>query len=85
MLDEKVALLREAPTFEALADSDLESVAQRLVTLDFEAGDLRFREGTPGHYICFLTAGRLNVWKHLEGSHPVVIAEIEPGRCVGEM
>lgn len=85
MLDEKLALLREAPMFEALADTDLETIAQRLITLDFEAGDLLFREGAPGHYICFLTAGRLNVWKHLEGSDPVVIAEIEPGRSVGEM
>ncbi len=43
MLDEKLALLREAPMFEALADTDLETIAQRLITLDFEAGDLLFR------------------------------------------
>lgn len=85
MLEDKLALLRQAPMFEALADDDLEAVAQRLIGLEFEAGDLLFREGAPGHYICFLTGGRLDVWKQTEGAEPVVIAEITPGRSVGEM
>ena len=85
MLDDTLALLRRAPMFEAAADIDLETIAERLITLVFKAGDLLFREGAPGHYICFLTTGRLNVWKDTEGSEAVVIAEIEPGRSVGEM
>ena len=85
MLDDTLDLLRRAPMFEAVADIDLETIAERLITLEFEAGDLLFREGAPGHYICFLTTGRLNVWKDTAGAEPVVIAEIEPGRSVGEM
>ena len=78
-------LLRRAPMFEALAEDDLREVAQRLISLDFEPGDLLFREGAPGHYICFLTAGLLDVWKQTGDADPVVIARIEPGRSVGEM
>lgn len=85
MLEDKMDMLRSAPMFEALAEPDLRDVAQRLIELDFEPGDLLFREGAPGRYICFLTAGLLDVWKQSPGADPVVIATIEPGRAVGEM
>ena len=85
VLEDKIALLRGAPMFEALADDDLRDVAQRLIQLDFEPGDMLFREGAPGHYICFLTNGALEVWKQMPDADPVVIALIEPGRSVGEM
>ena len=85
MLDEKIDMLRGAPMFEALEDTDLAYVAQRLIALEFEAGDMLFREGAPGRYICFLTAGALDVWKQTQGADAVVIAQIEPGRSVGEM
>lgn len=80
-----MALLREAPMFEALGESDLKEVAQRLHALEFEDGDMLFREGAPGHYICFLTEGLLDVWKETDDAEPMVIANIEPGRSVGEM
>jgi CRP-like cAMP-binding protein len=85
VLEDNMNLLRAAPMFESLTEADLRDVAQRLIALDFEPGDMLFREGAPGRYICFLTAGRLDVWKRSPGADPVVIATIDPGRAVGEM
>jgi len=85
VLEDKMDLLRAAPMFEALTENDLRAVAQLLIQLDFEPGDMLFREGAPGRYICFLTAGLLDVWKQSPRGDAMVIATIEPGRSVGEM
>lgn len=85
MLDDQIALLRETPVFEQLDADDLRIIAQHLIELDFEAGDLVFREGAPGSYICFVIEGALQVSKRTPDGADVPIAEIGPGRSVGEM
>lgn len=85
MLQTRISLLQDTAVFEGLSEADLETVAQRLVELEFEDGDLLFREGAPGRYICFLTHGHLAVSKRTDDDREVEIATIEPGRSVGEM
>lgn len=85
MLDDQIALLRDTPVFEQLHIDDLRAVAQHLIELEFEAGDLVFREGAPGSYICFVIAGALQVSKRAGNGADIPIAEIGTGRSVGEM
>ncbi|HSG87840.1 MAG TPA: cyclic nucleotide-binding domain-containing protein [Pseudomonadales bacterium] len=78
-------MLRETPVFEQLDADDLSLIASHLIELSFEPGDLVFREGAPGGYICFVTSGVLDVSKRIANGDDVIIAEIGSGRSVGEM
>lgn len=80
-----MALLRETPVFERLEAADLRLISTHLIELDFEPGDLVFREDAPGSYICFVIRGVLDVSKRTPDGSDVHIAEIGPGRSVGEM
>ncbi len=68
-------LLTNTPIFEHLAEDDLGVVEERLISLEFEPGDLLFKEGAAGRYICFVVRGSLEV----------IIAELSEGNSVGEM
>lgn len=78
-------LLRDTAIFEQLEDAQLQRIEQRLIQLTFEPGDLLFREGAPGRYICFVIEGQLDVFKDSGGGDNVAIATLGPGHSVGEM
>lgn len=78
-------LLTNTPIFEHLAEDDLGVVEERLISLEFEPGDLLFKEGAAGRYICFIVKGSLEVFKQTEGEDEVIIAELSEGNSVGEM
>jgi CRP-like cAMP-binding protein len=78
-------LLTNTPIFEHLAEDDLGVVEERLISLEFEPGDLLFKEGAAGRYICFVVRGSLEVIKQAEGEDEVIIAELSEGNSVGEM
>jgi CRP/FNR family cyclic AMP-dependent transcriptional regulator len=85
MIEDKIRLLKDTPIFEQLDADDLSLIASHLIQLSFEPGDLVFREGAPGSYICFVTSGALEVSKRTSDGSEVTIAEIGSGRSVGEM
>ncbi len=78
-------LLANTPIFVHLAHEDLGIVQERLISLEFEPGDLLFKEGASGRYICFIVKGELEVMKQAEGEEEVAIAELSAGHSVGEM
>lgn len=78
-------LLSNTPIFEHLDQDDLGVVEQRLISLEFEPGDLLFKEGASGRYVCFIVKGELEVVKQAHAGEDVIIAELSPGHSVGEM
>lgn len=78
-------LLRDTAIFEQLSDAQLERIEQRLISLEFEPGDLVFREGAPGRYICFIIGGEFEVLKESGEAGSVAIATLGAGHSVGEM
>jgi CRP/FNR family cyclic AMP-dependent transcriptional regulator len=78
-------LLTNTAIFEHMAREDLSVVEERLISLEFEPGDLLFKEGASGRYICFVVKGTLEVLKQAEGEDEVIIAELTEGHSVGEM
>ena len=78
-------LLSNTAIFEHLAEEDVGVVEERLISLEFEPGDILFKEGAPGRYICFVVKGELEVVKQAEGEQEVAIAELSAGHSVGEM
>lgn len=85
MTPRPLQLLRDTAIFEQLTDAQLERIEQRLINLQFEPGDLVFREGAPGRYICFIIAGQLEVLKETDDGDRVPIATLSAGHSVGEM
>lgn len=85
MTPRTLKLLRDTAIFEQLSDAQLERIGQRLISLQFEPGDLVFREGAPGRYICFVIAGELDVLKETDDGESIPIATLGAGHSVGEM
>lgn len=85
MTPRTLQLLRDTAIFEQLSNVQLERIEQRLITLQFEPGDLVFREGAPGRYICFIIGGEFEVLKESGEGDSVVIATLAAGHSVGEM
>ncbi len=85
MNPETIDLLRGTAIFEDLDESGLQQIQERLIMLQFEPGDLVFREGAPGRYVCFVVDGELEVLKDTEGGASIPIASLGPGRSMGEM
>ncbi len=85
MNPQTLQLLRDTAIFEQLDDDQLTRIGQRLINLEFETGDLVFREGAPGRYICFVIDGNLEVLKETEDGNRVAIATLRSGHSVGEM
>ncbi len=80
-----LSLLAESPIFERFSSEDLDVVKRRLLVLEFEPGDLLFRQGAPGRFVCFLMRGELSVEKAAPDGSSVSIARLGPGTSVGEM
>ncbi|MCL6480242.1 MAG: cyclic nucleotide-binding domain-containing protein [Firmicutes bacterium] len=80
----RVLFLKNVPLFKFLSLDDLLIVDQALVQKEYLAGEVIFREGQPGSDLCIITAGRVEIRKHV---HPRehVLAELGPGECFGEM
>jgi CRP-like cAMP-binding protein len=85
MTPRTLELLRDTAIFEQLSDPQLGRIEQRLINLKFEAGDLVFREGAPGRYICFIIEGELEVLKDTADGESIPIATLVAGHSVGEM
>lgn len=85
MTPRTLQLLRDTAIFEQLSNAQLERIEQRLISLQFEPGDLVFREGALGRYVCFIIAGDLDVLKETSEGDSVPIATLRAGQSVGEM
>jgi len=73
------------PIFDQLIAEELKIVANYMNIIDAEPGEILFKEGDRGDYVCFIVDGILEVIKQTEGGKTVVISTISKGRSIGEM
>ena len=73
------------PMFENLNIQDLEHISEYMNHIDLNAGDMIFREGDIGDYVCFVADGQLEVIKKAENGQEVVLCKLRYNSSIGEM
>jgi len=84
--DTLIDFLMDIPIFADLDGGQLRIVADHMTFFEIKKGEILFREGDAGDYVCFVVDGGLDVLK--ESSQPgkqAVIATIAKKRSIGEM
>lgn len=77
-------LLTSIPIFQSLDTTDIEILSQYLSPKELSMGGLVCKEGQHASFLCFVTSGKLEVIKNLDGKE-VSIATITEGGTLGEM
>ena len=85
MLDAIIDLLMNVPIFDQFKGDELRLVSRHMSFIELEKGEILFREGDQGDYICFVAEGALDVVKKTEEGRYVVLATLNRGRSIGEM
>ena len=68
-----------------LDPEELSIVAGYMNLVEVKAGDLVFREGREGNYVCFVAEGELEVVKKNAAGKEVVLTTLKRGASIGEM
>lgn len=79
-----IELLNRVPLFDDLGPDELRVLVPHLKQVRVRAHTVLFREGDPGTYVAFVTAGELEVIKEGQAG-PVTLARLSRGRSIGEM
>jgi len=78
--------IMEIPLFDELKSHEMGIVADHMNFFEIEEGEVLFKEGDQGDYVCFVLKGGLDVVKEAgEPGGTVTIATITPKRSIGEM
>lgn len=85
MKDKITDLLVKIPMFAGLDAEQLEIIKDRIELFEIDQGDVLFREGEQGEYVCFVVDGRLEVTKRTVFGEDLVLNTISRGQSVGEM
>lgn len=82
---ERVIHLKKIPMFSELQLRELAGIASIAKERSFPAGSLIIQEGAPGDSLFLVLQGKVSVVKATGSSQPLVLAEIGPDECFGEM
>ena len=78
--------IMDIPLFDELKSHELSIVADHMNFFEIEAGEVLFKEGDRGDYICFVLKGSLDVLKETGvPGETATIATITRKRSIGEM
>jgi len=77
--------LIEMPMFDKLDIQDLSLISQHMNIIDVHAGEIVFREGETGDYVCFVVDGQLEVIKKTENGKEVTLCKLRRNNSIGEM
>jgi len=80
-----VDFLTRIPMFDSLKTEELSLLTRHMNFMDLDSGEILFREGDKGDYVCFVAEGSLDVVKKSEKGHYVTLATLPKGRSIGEM
>ena len=81
-----IDFLIDIPMFDKLEPDELGLVTSHMNFIDLDPGEILFREGEPGDYVCFIAEGSLDVMKESkEEGRYVTLATLSKGRSIGEM
>ena len=77
--------LQRIPLFEDLPDDDLARLCKMVTTVELRAGEVLFKEGSPGDRVYVLKEGSLEVIKQAGNREVLLAVNDEPGMVIGEM
>jgi len=77
-------LLANVPLFESLTDDDVDALAARVQTVDYEAGQVIFNQGDEGSALFIVEDGAVEI-SYGEGKTKIVLASLFPGQYFGEL
>jgi CRP/FNR family transcriptional regulator, cyclic AMP receptor protein len=78
-------IIHEAALFRYLSDNEIETLSPFLEYRMCKKGEVLFREGDPGDFICFISSGKIEITKKtvFKGKQ-VILAVLSKGSFVGE-
>jgi CRP/FNR family cyclic AMP-dependent transcriptional regulator len=82
---EVVELLGRVPAFSALAEGDLERIAQVAVPREFEPGHVVFREGDASDTCYIVRTGQARAVRQHRDGRSITLANFGPGDIFGEL
>lgn len=78
------SLISQLEVFNFLEEADYKTIEKYMFEYDYDDGAYVFKEGTHGGYMFFIVDGTVEVIKQFD-TKKHTIAELGPGRSVGEM
>jgi len=78
-------LILNIPILARLKDEELRTIQRYLNLIEVIPGEIVFKEGDRGDYVCFVVDGALDVLKESESGESIVISTLSKGRSIGEM
>jgi len=83
--DEIHGMISNSPLFENFNLAEIRLLAHFMQVYRADPGVEIIREGEPGDFMMLLTEGRVEVFKQDRWNAPRLIAQIDPGKTLGEM
>jgi len=83
--DTVVALLDELDLFASLADDEIDALARKVETVNWQAGAIVFEEGDRGDACYVVYSGQVKVMRRLVDGQPITLAQVGHGAMVGEL
>jgi len=83
--DQLIVMLEHVQMFDDFSEPELHSLANFLHAYQADKGAVLYREGDRAGHMCLLIEGRLEVFKDVDRGQPKKLAEIRPGKSIGEM
>lgn len=80
-----MTILRKTPLFAELAENELTSINQRVVSKRFNAGEMIFSEGDPCPGLWVIESGQVRIFKSAASGREQVLALEGPGSSVAEL
>jgi CRP-like cAMP-binding protein len=80
-----IDLLIQIPIFDSLDPSELQIAVKYMNVVETGVGEIVFREGDRGDFVCFVAQGTLDVIKASDTGRNVIISTLNKGRSIGEM
>lgn len=81
----RMTILRKTPLFAELAENELTSINQRVVSKRFNAGEMIFSEGDPCPGLWVIESGQVRIFKSAASGREQVLALEGPGSSVAEL
>ncbi len=78
-------LILSIPTLGKLTVGELRTIERYMNLIEVTPGEIVFKEGERGDYVCFVVDGSLDVLKESETGKGVVISTLPKGSSIGEM
>ena len=82
---ELCAMLEGNNLFNDLQWAEIQALARHMQAYEAEKGKVLFHEGEPGHYLCIIVKGKVDIHKEDSAHANKIIASVGPGKTLGEM